>query len=467
MRLITQLKKQIPKASIICLSLFTLACSHTEETISKPQIKVPSLVIDNINIIDVNNERVIPNQQIIIREGIISAIRPAQKPIYDKSIVVKDGKGGFIMPGLIDMHVHAYDKSAFELSLSHGVTHVRVMNGVPQHVKWRNEQNAGKWLASGMTISSPIIRAGDSQPLSWIANTEQQARELVQTAKREGYDLIKAYGSLSEESLLAILDESKKLSMPVAKHGPHPAEGMQWQDLKGLQSLEHVEDIYQGPLAYTYNDEKLQQTIKHLSQIESAVTPTLNIFWQLTQISKNKQKFIDGLPQDYISPIIAWEDKKNQVSRWLNSSAKMSEHNQKTLDFLSKVIFELQNKNIPILVGSDAGVLLSPHGLATHNELKLLKQSGLSTFSVLRSATILPAKVLKKENEIGQIKVGLKADFILTNSDPTQDLSYLQAPHAIIKGGHWLDKDELKQLRKHAIEQQSWWSEFKVLLSNY
>jgi adenine deaminase len=193
----------------------------------------------------------------------------------------------------------------------------------------------------------------------------------------------------------------------------------------------------------------------------------LNIFWQLTQISKDKQHFIDGLPENYISPITRWEDKNNQVERWLNSSDNMSAHNQKTFSFLSTITKALSKSNIPILVGSDAGVLLSPHGLATHNELRLLREAGLSNFSVLRSATILPAKALGKPKEIGQVKVGFKADLILTTTDPTKELSILENPSVVIKNGHWLAKEELAQLQDHAIEQQSLWSELGVLIRNY
>jgi len=467
MRLTSQAIKIIAIIFLLFLTLLSIGCSRTEQAISIPQNSRTNLLINNVNIIDVENERIIPNRQILVKDGTISAIRAAGSLDNSHASIVKDAKGGFIAPGLIDMHVHAYDKSAFELSLSHGVTHVRVMNGVKQHLQWRSEQQAGKWLASGMTVSSPIIHSGDSQPLSWTANSEQEARSLVRQAKRQGYDLIKAYGSLSKESLLAIIDESKKLSLPVAKHGPHPAPGMHWQDLAGLQSLEHVEDIYQGPLAYNHDEKKLKPVLANLQQVGTSVTPTLNIFWQLSQISKNKQAFLDDLPQDYISPIIAWEAKSNQVDRWLNSSEKMSKHNQKTFDFLSEITFALEDKNIPILMGSDAGVLLSPHGLATHNELRLLKQSGLSAFSVLRSATILPAKALGKEHEIGQVKVGLKADLILTRHNPLQALNVLKKPIAVVRQGQWLAEDDLNRLRDHAIKQQSWWSELKVILTNY
>jgi len=453
--------------SCVFFILLTSACGHIDRnTFSSERVKT-SLIIDNVNIVDVELEKVILNQQVIIKGGIIVEIRPAQTPFNDSAINFKDAKGGFLMPGLIDMHVHAYEKSAFELSLSHGVTHVRVMNGVEQHLDWRSEQSAGNWLASGMTVSSPIIRSGESQPLIWTANSDTEARKLVQKAKKEGYDLIKAYGSLSKESMLAIIDEANELSIPIAKHGPHPVKGMLWKDLKGFQSFEHVEDIYQGPLNYTFNNEKLQQVLEILAQKKTPITPTLNIFWQLTQMSKDKQHFIDGLPENYISPITRWEDKNNQVERWLHSSEDMSAHNQKTFAFLSTITKALSKNNIPILVGSDAGVLLSPHGIATHNELRLLREAGLSTFSVMRSATILPAKALGKATEIGQVKVGFKADLILTTNDPTKELSILENPSVVIKSGHWLAKEELVQLQEHAFEQQSLWSELAVLIKNY
>jgi len=443
-----------------------LECDQ-ESNINCDQWSNNELIIANVNVVDVAKRTIKAGQNVIIKDGLIAGIEPASSYSNYEAAQIVDAKGGYLTPGLIDMHVHAYDQSAFELSLSHGVTHVRVMNGVKQHLTWREEQKQG-WLASSMTVSSPIVRSGEeSLPLNWTVNTDEEARAVINTAKHQGYDLIKVYGSISKPALQALLHEAERLNMPVAKHGPHPVNGMEWHSLKGMQSLEHVEDIYQGPLNFKFDQEKLDATITNLKYADVPVTPTLHIFWQLTQLSQNKQDFLDGLPRDYISPIIAWEAKGNQVARWLNSSDNMAKHNQNTLALLKKITGELHGNDVPLLVGSDAGVLLSPHGLSTHNELKLMKESGLDSFDVLRAATINPAKALKLENRLGQIKVGLSADLILSSQNPIENIDVLKSPDAVIKEGRWLSKGDLQRLRDKAISTRSWWQEFWVLLTNY
>jgi len=457
-------KKHFTPFILISLALFVSFGCQRSHIGSKNKFKI--LIIDNVHIVDVRNNQILTNKQVIIERGIIKDILSAGTQTNSLETKIINGKGGYLTPGLIDMHVHGYTKSAFELSLSHGVTHVRVMNGIPQQLEWRDEQTKGYWLASEMTISTPIIRA-DSQPLSWQATTSAQAEKLVKKAKEQGYDLIKAYGSLKQETLEALIKQAKALSIPVAKHGPHPADNKSWYALNGIQSLEHAEDIYQGPLNYKFDEERLTNSIQQLATLNVPITPTLNIFWQLTKICNEKENFLATLPTEYISPIITWEEKNNQVARWLNCSNNHAFHNNKVLNFLSIITKKLSKANIPILVGSDAGVLLSPHGLATHNELKLLVESGLTTFEALQAATIHPAQALNKEDEIGEIKIGLKANVILSMQNPMEDLSVLTFPDGLSFHEYWLTKENIENIRAQAIENQSIWTELLALLYNY
>lgn len=238
---------------------------------------------------------------------------------------------------------------------------------------------------------------------------------------------------------------------------------MEWNELAGLQSLEHVEDIFQGPLNYQQDKQKLDETIVKLKMLNTPIAPTLNIFWQLTEISIHKQHYIDALPEDYISPVTSLEEKQNQVKRWLNSSTEMAEHNQKTLAFLQNITRQLYNSGLVLLVGSDCGVLLSPHGLATHKEMELMHQSGLPTIAVLRAATINAAKALGKESALGQVAIGYRADLILSEHNPLENLITLQNPDAVVKHGRLFPKAELEQLRQKAIDERSFWQEINTL----
>ena len=422
-----------------------------------------SIYIDNLHIVDMKTGRIIKDRQLHLRNGKIIAINPALSAITESNFTHHDGKGHYVMPGLIDMHVHAFDPAAFTIAMSHGVTHLRLMNGVKEHLIWRKELEDGRRIGSTITVSSPIISGFKNPHMHYPAHKPAEAINAVVSAKQQGYDLIKAYGNLTAPVLQALLSEAKKQNIPVAKHGPHPVDGMEWNTLKGLQSLEHVEDIFQGPLNYQEDKQQLAKTIIQLKSLDTPITPTLNIFWHLTQISEHKEAYLNSLPQDYISPIIAFEEKQNQLKRWLNSPVEMIVHNKKTFSFLQEITHELYKANLTLLVGSDSGVLLSPHGLATHKEMELLQQAGLASIAILRAATINAAKALGKESRLGLIAPGYNADMIVSEHNPLENLRTLQNPEWVIKNGHVFSRTELEELRKKAIAERSLWQELKTL----
>ena len=447
---------------VIVLFVITacLACSHRPETLPIED----SFILNRVNIVDVKNQTILENRSLLIKQGRIAVV--SREPMTPQAGVTKiiDGQNGYLTPGLIDMHVHMYEPAAYTLALSHGVTHVRVMNGVPQQLQWREQVERGQLIGSSSSVSSPIISGYEDAYLHHTALTTEQAVDAVKRYRAQGYDLIKAYGNLNKASLEALLNTATEVGIPVAKHGPHGSGDMPVARLTGLQSLEHIEDIYQGPLNYEFAPERLPAISKALNETGVPITPTLAIFNQLTQLSLKKEAFVESLPTDYTSTIISLETKHNQLKRWLTASHKHAAHNQKTLNFLLEITQRFHRAGIPLLVGSDSGVLLSPHGIATHTEMQLLNKAGLSNFEVLAAATINPAKALKLDDELGQIQPGFKADFIYSHDNPIDGLEVLIAPDAVIKQGEWYSKQQLIELRKNAIANRSLWQEFTTLV---
>src|SRR5690606_35251841 len=143
----------------------------------------PPLYIDNVNILDVHTGRILQNRQLKILDGKISAINPAKTPIAEAEYVLHDGKGQFVTPGLIDMHVHAYAPAAFVIALSHGVTHLRLLNGVREHLIWRRELAEGSRIGSTITVSSPIISGFKNAHMHHSAHTPADAAAAVIKAK--------------------------------------------------------------------------------------------------------------------------------------------------------------------------------------------------------------------------------------------------------------------------------------------
>ena len=419
-----------------------------------------AFMLTNINVVDVKAGRIIRKQNVCVAEGVIKQVSSTSCLTSDMQII--DGRNGYLTPGLIDMHVHMFEKQGLTFALSHGVTHVRLMNGVSAQLTWRDEVTDGTLIGSSATVSSPII-SGYTEAISHHGlKSSTEARKAVRYYHEQGYDLIKAYTNLDASTFVALIEESRKLGIPVAKHGPQVPEPLDILDFHDLQSYEHVEDIFYNALDRQLSLGELAPFILNAQQLNVPVTPTLNVFDQLTQLSLEKDQFLAQLPQHYISTIVKLEDKNNQIKRWLSASEQQAEYNKTVLSFLLKITKALHDANVPLLIGSDSGNLMSPHGLATHNEMRLFSQAGIDTFSILKYATVNAANALGLNDQLGQIKPGFAADFIYSLSNPVSDLTLLSNPKAVVKAGKWFSDKELKKIREQAVASKNLWSELKV-----
>ncbi|MCJ8319623.1 MAG: amidohydrolase family protein [Colwellia sp.] len=424
-----------------------------------------TLIINNVNIVSVITNQIVKNRQLVINKGIITAISETNSPITSIARVI-DGKGAYVTPGLFDMHVHLYDRKYLMLNLAYGVTSVRNLNGKKMHLRWKQELQNDEWLGSNMYVSSPILAGVGTHVLNQQVLSPKEGRQQVREAQSKGYDLIKMYGYLSADIFEAIIDEAKNINIAVAKHGPHPAKGADWSNLKDLQSLEHVEDIFQGPLNYQFDHNKLQLIAKKIKALNVPIVPTLETFKHLTELSKNKDNFINTLSLDYLNPLHYDIESRFTVNRWLKDTSQQSAYHVKKLQFLLEIVKALNDHQVKILVGSDAGTMYTLSGIATHNEMQLLKQSGLSNFEVLKAATINAAQALEIDHEYGSVDVGKVADLILVTNNPLDDIGRLKSPFAVIKNGQWLDEAKLKALKISAKDNDNYFWSFINLVED-
>lgn len=408
------------------------------------------ILLRGFNVVDVLNGRIVPNQDVFIRNGRIERIGDKILSAPSDAKIV-EGSGAYISPGLFDMHVHLHDRKYLARNLSFGVTSVRNLRGLPMHIRWRNELERGEWLGSNLWTSSPVLDGEEyAHLLQQVTTSPEQARSLVKLYKTLGYDSIKAYGYLDPEVFHAIVDEASALNFPVVKHGPNAIEGGKLSDNAGLQSLEHVEDIFQGPLEFTFDREKLNNWLFELKEIDPYVTPTLATFEHLTLLSRDKGQFVDSLEVETLNPVYRFMLGEFSVKRWLAADQAQVDWNEKELQFLQEIVLAMEEMDIQILLGSDAGTMYMPAGSSTHREIQLLSAAGLENIAVLRAGTINAAKALNVSADYGSITEGKIADAIITENNPLDDLSSLQQPQAVVKAGQWLSKADLGALRESA-----------------
>ena len=446
--------------ALVILGLIVLIAISILASIPAARMERPKdlLVVDNtsplllrgLNVVDVLNGGVVGDQDILIRHGRIERISDEILPGTSGANIL-ELPGAYISPGLFDMHVHLHDRKYLARNLAFGITSVRNLRGLPMHIRWRHELERGEWLGSRIWTSSPVLDGEEhAHLLQEVISTPEQARAHVNLYKELGYDSIKAYGYLEPEVFQAVVDEARALGFPVVKHGPNAIEGSDLLANAGLQSLEHVEDIFQGPLQFTFDKAKLNEWLLQLKALDPYVTPTLATFEHLTLLSRHKDQFVDSLELETLNPVYRMLLGEFSVKRWLAADQGQIEWNEKELLFLQEIALAMDNLGIQLLVGSDAGTMYMPAGSSTHREIQLLGAAGLPSISVLRAGTINAATALNVAADYGSVTEGKIADAIITYANPLDDLSVLQHPDAVIKAGQWLSRDELDALMKSA-----------------
>jgi len=116
-------------------------------------------------------------------------------------------------------------------------------------------------------------------------------------------------------------------------------------------------------------------------------------------------------------------------------------------DFMKKVAGALHRARVPLLAGTDAmGFPLIPPGSSLHRELELLTESGLTPYETMRAATVVPASFLGKETEFGTITPGKRADLLLIDGNPLDDVTRLRQPIGVMTRGRWYTRELLQQM---------------------
>lgn len=389
---------------------------------------------------------------VVIENGVIAELA-AQNPAPVPGERRIDGRGMFLTPGLIDMHVHVFDRTDLLLHLAHGVTSVRNMMGLEgMHLEWRSELEAGRYPGPTLFTASPTLNQNDNAPFHRFVSSPEEARALVRQYAGEGYDFIKVYDGLERDVFEAVLDEAAALDIPVTGHLPR---SMPLSEIiqTNIHSLEHVEEIYAYPLERMRGDHPpIADIAREISESDVYVTPTLKAFYNLSLAAEKKDVFVDTIPRDYINPVIAFFGDRMMADPL---SREDPGSYVRAADNMGRITKALYDANAPLLLGSDTGPSLTISGAATHDEMARLAEFGLAPYDILYSGTARAAEALGQSGSLGVIAEGARADLLLVDADPLADLSALRAPALVIKDGLVYDATKIAQMKDRACDNMS------------
>lgn len=414
--------------------------------------------LENVNIISIEDGKVFNNQNIWVEDGFIKCIGLcAQVPINIERI---NTKGKYVIPGLIDAHVHVNDVSELAAYLTYGVTAIRNMGGYPFHLRLQQNIESHSLLGPSFITTGPILNSNgpNENSIQTIVNSPALAKEEVKRQFDAGFRHVKVYSNLHANVFDAIIETASELNMMVTGHSPEgrrhlgipykkPFEIAWEQSLgRGFNTLEHVETIVWHGLRDDLNITKMEALAKQLKQSGEAVTPTLIAHRRLIYLAQSKGVYLNQEESAMLNPLVSWAN-ADSVKYW--SEMNPIKYELPHAEFFLKATSILHENGVPLLTGSDAGGFALIPGKSLHEEMALLQQSGLTQLEVLQAATINPARVLKFE-KLGLIKEGYVANLIVVNDNPLESLTHIETPDSVFIHGRWLNKERLNQLREVA-----------------
>ncbi|MAU16159.1 MAG: amidohydrolase [Muricauda sp.] len=416
---------------------------------------INSYLITHVNVVPMTKDTILTDKMVYIKAGVIEDIAD---DIDIDGVKVIDAENKFLMPGLIDMHVHVWDRYELGLYLSNGVTAVRNVWGMPMHLRMKEDINNDEiispiFFTSGPKLTGPEFIGDDNLNLT----DPEEARNKVVSYKDKGYNFIKTYYGLTPELFDAVLEQAKLSDMDIIAHPSQKVPYSYHLDPQ-IKSVEHTEDFVQQPLDYTLDTVKLKEVIDlYAGAKHSTHCPTLVVFNNIYQMLVD-DNILQSESLQYMNPLIKKVDSKGQFERWHNAKledASVTERIKKQHDFHLYIIKELHEANVRIICGTDAGIGVTIPGFSIHKELGFYKEAGLSNYEVLKTATVNAAKTHAIMNDMGVIEKGKVANLILSDNNPLTDLSTLQRPSAVFVKGRKLDRKTLDSFEEKAKDRKN------------
>ena len=393
-------------------------------------------------LIDVEGKPATPDAVVVIEGDRIVAAGPRSGVKIPDGAKIVDVTGKFLLPGLWDMHAHLYQTELGPTYLAAGITTARdVGNDIEFATALRDAAKDRRGLGPRMLLAGYID--GKNGGFDVQVETPEEARAAVQRYKDAGYEQIKIRDNVKPETLKVICAEAHRLGMTVTGHVPQGMNALQAVEA-GMDQLNHINHVLTGffprrdrhniPVTINLNGPNVINALKFFKEHGTVIDPTDAVLeLMLRPLNVPIETFEPGV-RNVPAELIVQINKKGEA-------ADQAEGLRMVLDVFLKITGALHKAGVPIVAGTDVGV----PGHTLHRELELYVKAGMTPLEAIQAATIVPARVMKLDNEVGSIEVGKRADLIVLDANPLDNISNTRKLRFVVTQGRLFDCAKLWQ----------------------
>lgn len=377
-----------------------------------------AVALTDVTVIDATGAPAQAAMTVVVRNGLIASIGKTGTVTVPAGALVVRGTGKYLIPGLWDMHVHLTEDDQASL-VAHGVTGVRDMGNALADVDgWRGRIAARSLVGPRIFRVGPILNGEEFGPAQLAIQTDADARTAVRVLKKVGVDAIKLHTMLPRDAYFALADEAHKLGIPFVGHVPQSVSAAEASNA-GQASLEHIQTLFEGQFPPKPDSEP--QLFALFAKNGTIYDPTLVTYRGSTEAQNVDPELVRAYPD-------------------------LLPGRQRLFARFVELVGMMNRAGVILVTGTDlSDFKWIAAGASLHDELALFVDAGLTPMQALQAATRNPARFLHVA--AGTIEVGRRADLILLDANPLDDIRNTRKIHAVVLDGTLLNRARLDALR--------------------
>ncbi len=378
-------------------------------------------------VIDATGAPAIPNATVVVQNGRIIAAGPSGNTPVPAGARRVDVAGKTIVPGLWDNHAHLHQIEWIPTYFAAGVTSVRDMGSEwPLLVAMRNAIRSGKISGPNLFFAGLVDGPGPQGFGEFSAATPDEGRAIVRRYHQMGFEMIKIYLALAPDVTAAICDEAHKQGMTCTGHVPTSMDLHAAID-SGMDQIAHF------PVRGDLTSDSGKKQLAHFVAKKTIFDPTAS--WgeiggkSAQEPMQNIQPVMQHLPASLL---------QNRVAGLGQSATDTATSHARLARTLAN-LKAAHDAGVPLITGTDEGI----PAYSVYREIELYVKAGFTNMEALQAATSVAATAMRVANDVGTIEKGKRADLLVLDANPLDNISNIRTVHFVMKDGKMFESSAL------------------------